>query len=216
MRIILLGAPGAGKGTQAKFICNRFSIPQISTGDMLRESVRAGSSLGQKVQTVMEEGALVTDEIIIDLVKERIKKDDCKKGYLFDGFPRTIPQAETLAQQNIQIDSVIEIKVEDAQIISRLAGRRVHLASGRVYHIVNNPPKQKNVDDLTGEPLIQREDDKEDTIKQRLEVYRKQTEPLVNFYQEKQKEGALSYRSVDGDKAYDNLSEEILIYLEKL
>ena len=216
MRIILLGAPGAGKGTQAKFICNRFSIPQISTGDMLRESVRAGSSLGKKVKTVMEEGALVTDEIIIDLVKERIKKDDCKKGYLFDGFPRTIPQAEALAQQNIQIDSVIEIKVEDAQIISRLAGRRVHLASGRVYHIVNNPPKQKNVDDLTGEPLIQREDDKEDTIKQRLEVYRKQTEPLVNFYQEKQKEGALSYRSVDGDKAFDNLSEEILIYLEKL
>ena len=216
MRIILLGAPGVGKGTQAKFICNRFSIPQISTGDMLRESVRAGSSLGKKVKTVMEEGALVTDEIIIDLVKERIKRDDCKKGYLFDGFPRTIPQAEALAQQNIQIDSVIEIKVEDAQIISRLAGRRVHLASGRVYHIVNNPPKQKNVDDLTGEPLIQREDDKEDTIKQRLEVYRKQTEPLVNFYQEKQKEGALSYRSVDGDKAYDNLSEEILIYLEEL
>ena len=216
MRIILLGAPGVGKGTQAKFICNRFSIPQISTGDMLRESVRAGSSLGKKVKTVMEEGALVTDEIIIDLVKERIKKDDCKKGYLFDGFPRTIPQAEALAQQNIRIDSVIEIKVEDAQIISRLAGRRVHLASGRVYHIVNNPPKQKNVDDLTGEPLIQREDDKEDTIKQRLEVYRKQTEPLVNFYQEKQKEGALSYRSVDGDKAFDNLSEEILIYLEKL
>lgn len=216
MRIILLGAPGVGKGTQAKFICKRFSIPQISTGDMLRESVRAGSSLGKKVKTVMEEGALVTDEIIIDLVKERIKKNDCEKGYLFDGFPRTIPQAEALAQQNIQIDSVIEIKVEDAQIISRLAGRRVHLASGRVYHIVNNPPKQKNVDDLTGEPLIQREDDKEDTIKQRLEVYRKQTEPLVNFYQEKQKEGALSYRSVDGDKAFDNLSEEILIYLEKL
>ena len=216
MRIILLGAPGVGKGTQAKFICNRFSIPQISTGDMLRESVRAGSSLGKKVKTVMEEGALVTDEIIIDLVKERIKRDDCKKGYLFDGFPRTIPQAEALAQQDIQIDSVIEIKVEDAQIISRLAGRRVHLASGRVYHIVNKPPKQKNVDDLTGEPLIQREDDKEDTIKQRLEVYRKQTEPLVNFYQEKQKEGALSYRSVDGDKAFDNLSEEILIYLEKL
>ena len=216
MRIILLGAPGVGKGTQAKFICNRFSIPQISTGDMLRESVRAGSSLGKKVKTVMEEGALVTDEIIIDLVKERIKKDDCEKGYLFDGFPRTIPQAEALAQQNIQIDSVIEIKVEDAQIISRLAGRRVHLASGRVYHIVNKPPKQKNVDDLTGEPLIQREDDKEDTIKQRLEVYRKQTEPLVNFYQEKQKEGALSYRSVDGDKTVDNLSEEILIYLESL
>ncbi|MDC2963788.1 adenylate kinase [Gammaproteobacteria bacterium] len=216
MRIILLGAPGVGKGTQAKFICNRFSIPQISTGDMLRESVRDGSSLGKKVKTVMEEGALVTDEIIIDLVKKRINKDDCKKGYLFDGFPRTIPQAEALAQQNIQIDSVIEIKVEEAQIISRLAGRRVHLDSGRVYHIVNNPPKRKNIDDLTGEPLIQREDDKEDTIKQRLEVYRNQTEPLVDFYQEKQKEGALSYRSVDGDKSYDNLSEEILTHLDKL
>ena len=143
MRIILLGAPGVGKGTQAKFICNRFSIPQISTGDMLRESVRDGSNLGKKVKTVMDTGALVTDEIIIDLVKERIKKDDCKKGYLFDGFPRTIPQAEALAQQNIQIDSVIEIKVKEAEIISRLAGRRVHLSSGRVYHIINNPPKQK-------------------------------------------------------------------------
>tara|TARA_B100000674_G_scaffold157415_1_gene125601 strand:- start:261 stop:911 length:651 start_codon:yes stop_codon:yes gene_type:complete len=216
LRIILLGAPGVGKGTQAKFICNRFSIPQISTGDMLRESVRDGSNLGKKVKTVMDTGALVTDEIIIDLVKERIKKDDCKKGYLFDGFPRTIPQAEALAQQNIQIDSVIEIRVEEAEIISRLAGRRVHLSSGRVYHMINNPPKQKNQDDLTGEPLIQREDDKEDTIKQRLKVYRNQTEPLVNFYQEKQKEGVLSYQSVDGDKTYHDLSKEILIYLEKL
>ena len=205
-----------GKGTQAKFICNRFSIPQISTGDMLRESVRDGSNLGKKVKTVMDTGALVTDEIIIDLVKERIKKDDCKKGYLFDGFPRTIPQAEALAQQNIQIDSVIEIRVEEAEIISRLAGRRVHLSSGRVYHMINNPPKQKNQDDLTGEPLIQREDDKEDTIKQRLKVYRNQTEPLVNFYKEKQKEGVLSYQSVDGDKTYHDLSKEILIYLEKL
>ncbi|MEC8299187.1 MAG: adenylate kinase [Pseudomonadota bacterium] len=216
MRIILLGAPGVGKGTQAKFICNRFSIPQISTGDMLRESVRDGSSLGKKVKTVMEEGGLVTDDIIIDLVKERIERDDCKKGYLFDGFPRTIPQAEALAQQNIQIDSVIEIKVEEKKIISRLAGRRVHLSSGRVYHIINNPPRQKNLDDLTGEPLIQRDDDKEDTIKQRLEVYRNQTEPLVGFYQKKHREGVLSYRSLDGDKMYEKLSEEILIYLEKL
>ena len=216
MRIILLGAPGVGKGTQAKFICNRFSIPQISTGDMLRESVRDGSSLGKKVKTVMEEGGLVTDDIIIDLVKERIERDDCKKGYLFDGFPRTIPQAEALAQQNIQIDSVIEIKVEEKKIISRLAGRRVHLSSGRVYHIINNPPRQKNLDDLTGEPLIQRDDDKEDTIKQRLEVYRNQTEPLVGFYQKKHREGVLSYRSLEGDKMYEKLSEEILIYLEKL
>ena len=216
MRIILLGAPGVGKGTQAKFICNRFAIPQISTGDMLRESIRDGSSLGRKVKKVMDQGALVTDDIIMDLVKDRIKKDDCKQGYLFDGFPRTIPQAEALAQQNIQIDSVIEIKVEDDQIIARLAGRRVHQTSGRIYHITNNPPKRKNLDDLTGEPLIQRDDDKEDTIKQRLEVYRNQTEPLVNFYQKMHKDGVLSYRSIDGNKMYEKLSAEILVYLEKL
>ena len=216
MRIILLGAPGVGKGTQAKFICNRFAIPQISTGDMLRESVRDGSSLGRKVKKVMDQGALVTDDIIIDLVKDRIKKNDCEKGYLFDGFPRTIPQAEALAQQNIQIDSVIEIKVEDDQIIARLAGRRVHQSSGRVYHITNNPPKRKNLDDVTGEPLLQRDDDKEDTIKQRLEVYRNQTEPLVNFYQKLRKEGVISYRSIDGNKMYEKLSAEILNYLENL
>ena len=216
MRIILLGAPGVGKGTQAKFICARFAIPQISTGDMLRESVRDGSSLGRKVKKVMDQDALVTDDIIIDLVKDRIKKDDCKQGYLFDGFPRTIPQAEALAQQNIQIDAVIEIKVEDDQIIARLAGRRVHQTSGRIYHITNNPPKRKNLDDLTGEPLIQRDDDKEDTIKQRLQVYRNQTEPLVYFYQKMHKEGVLSYRSIDGDKMYEKLSAEILIYLENL
>ncbi len=216
MRIILLGAPGVGKGTQAKFICNRFAIPQISTGDMLRESVRDGSSLGRKVKKVMDQGALVTDDIIIDLVKDRIKKNDCEKGYLFDGFPRTIPQAEALAQQNIQIDSVIEIKVEDDQIIGRLAGRRVHQTSGRIYHITNNPPKRKNLDDVTGEPLIQRDDDKEDTIKQRLEVYRNQTEPLVNFYQKMHKGGVISYRSIDGNKMYEKLSAEILNYLENL
>ena len=216
MRIILLGAPGVGKGTQAKFICNRFAIPQISTGDMLRESIRDGSSLGRKVKKVMDQGALVTDDIIIDLVKDRIKKNDCEKGYLFDGFPRTIPQAEALAQQNIQIDSVIEIKVEDDQIIARLAGRRVHQTSGRIYHITNNPPKRKNLDDVTGEPLIQRDDDKEDTIKQRLEVYRNQTEPLVNFYQKMHKGGVISYRSIDGNKMYEKLSAEILNYLENL
>ena len=216
MRIILLGAPGVGKGTQAKFICNRFAIPQISTGDMLRESVRDGNSLGRKVKKVMDQGALVTDDIIIDLVKDRIKKNDCEKGYLFDGFPRTIPQAEALAQENIQIDSVIEIKVEDDQIIARLAGRRVHQGSGRIYHITNNPPKRKNLDDVTGEPLIQRDDDKEGTIKQRLEVYRNQTEPLVNFYQKMHKDGVLSYRSIDGNKMYEKLSAEILNYLENL
>jgi adenylate kinase len=216
VRIILLGAPGVGKGTQAKFICNRFAIPQISTGDMLRESVRDGSSLGRKVKKVMDQGALVTDDIIIDLVKDRIKKNDCEKGYLFDGFPRTIPQAEALAQENIQIDSVIGLKVEDDQIIARLAGRRVHQGSGRIYHITNNPPKRKNLDDITGEPLIQRDDDKEGTIKQRLEVYRNQTEPLVNFYQKMHKEGVLSYRSIDGNKTYEKLSAEILNYLENL
>ena len=216
MRIILLGSPGVGKGTEAKFICNRFAIPQISTGDMLREAIRDGSGLGRKVKKVMDQGALVTDDIIIDLVKDRIKKDDCKQGYLFDGFPRTIPQAEALAQQNIHIDSVIEIKVEDDQIISRLAGRRVHQTSGRIYHITNNPPKRKNLDDLTGEPLIQRDDDKEETIKQRLEVYRNQTEPLVNFYQKLRKEGVISYRSIDGNKMYEKLSTEILNYLENL
>lgn len=182
MRIILLGAPGVGKGTQAQFVTEKYGIPQISTGDMLREAIKAGTPLGNKVKSVMNSGALVTDDIIIDLVKERITHADCNNGYLFDGFPRTIPQAEALIDQNVAIDSVIEIKVPEDEIISRLSGRRVHVDSGRVYHVEYNPPRQVGLDDETGEPLIQRDDDKEDTVKERLKVYREQTEPLVAFY----------------------------------
>ncbi|MBA57780.1 MAG: adenylate kinase [Gammaproteobacteria bacterium] len=216
MRVILLGAPGVGKGTQAKFICERFKIPQISTGDMLRESVSEGSDLGKKVKIVMDKGALVTDEIIIDLVKDRLRRDDCKNGYLFDGFPRTIPQARALTAQDIRIDAVIEIRVEDSEIVSRLSGRRVHLASGRIYHLTNNPPKIENKDDLTGELLIQRDDDKEETIQQRLNVYRQQTEPLVRFYKDIHEKGGLSYKSIDGNSSYEEISLTLLDYLEAL
>lgn len=183
MRIILLGAPGAGKGTQAKFITEQFAIPQISTGDMLRSAVSAGTELGLKVKDVMASGGLVSDEIIIALVKERILQDDCKNGFLFDGFPRTIPQAESMKEAGVAIDCVLEIQVDDEQIVSRLSGRRVHQPSGRVYHVIHNPPKVEGVDDDTGEALIQREDDQEDTIRKRLAVYHEQTEPLVDFYQ---------------------------------
>jgi len=216
VRVILLGAPGVGKGTQAKFICERFKIPQISTGDMLRESVSEGSDLGKKVKIVMDKGALVTDEIIIDLVKDRLRRDDCKNGYLFDGFPRTIPQARALTAQDIRIDAVIEIRVEDSEIVSRLSGRRVHLASGRIYHLTNNPPKIENKDDLTGELLIQRDDDKEETIQQRLNVYRQQTEPLVRFYKDIHEKGGLSYKSIDGNSSYEEISLTLLDYLEAL
>lgn len=200
MKLILLGAPGVGKGTQAKNIVERFSIPQISTGDMLREAIRDGTGIGKKVQDVMDSGALVTDEIILDLVKERIQKDDCKNGFLFDGFPRTIPQAEALLEQGISIDCVIEINVPDDEIVSRLSGRRIHPESGRVYHLENDPPKVEGKDDETGEPLIQREDDKEETIAERLSVYRKQTEPLVTFYKDMaNRQGSqLSYHTIDG------------------
>ena len=182
MRIILLGAPGAGKGTQAKFITEQFDIPQISTGDMLRAAVSAESELGLKVKDVMASGGLVSDEIIIALVKERIQQDDCRNGFLFDGFPRTIPQADALKAAGVIIDSVVEIHVQDEEIVARLSGRRVHPNSGRVYHIQHNPPKQDNIDDETGEALVQREDDQEDTVRKRLAVYHDQTEPLVEFY----------------------------------
>ncbi len=184
MRIILLGAPGAGKGTQAKFIMDSFKIPQISTGDMLRTAIREGTPLGLKVKDVMESGGLVSDDLIISLVKERIAQDDCKNGFLFDGFPRTIPQAQALADANIIIDHVLEFHVDDEEIVSRLSGRRVHTESGRVYHVEHNPPKTPGVDDITGEPLIQRVDDQEDTIRKRLSVYHEQTEPLVGFYKQ--------------------------------
>ncbi len=182
MRVILLGGPGAGKGTQANYIKEKYSIPQISTGDMLRAHVKSGSELGVAAKKIMDEGGLVSDDIIMGMVKERIKEDDCRNGFLFDGFPRTIPQAEALTAAGVRIDAVVEIDVPDQEIITRMAGRRVHLASGRTYHVTFNPPKVADKDDVTGEPLIQRDDDKEETVKARLKVYHDQTEPLVNFY----------------------------------
>lgn len=182
MRLILLGAPGAGKGTQAAFIKEKFGIPQISTGDMLRAAVKAGTELGKQAKKIMDEGGLVSDDIIINLVKERLQEDDCKKGYLFDGFPRTIPQAQALKDADVPLDYVIEIDVPHEVIIDRMSGRRVHPGSGRTYHTEFNPPKKPGVDDITGEPLIQRDDDKEETVRKRLDVYEKQTRPLVSFY----------------------------------
>jgi adenylate kinase len=183
MRVILLGPPGAGKGTQAQFITEKYSVPQISTGDMLRSAVKAGTELGLKVKDIMTSGGLVSDEIIIALVKERIEQPDCAGGFLFDGFPRTIPQAQALVDANVPIEYVIEIAVDDEQIVSRLSGRRVHEDSGRVYHIEHNPPKTAGLDDETQEPLIQRPDDKEETVRNRLSIYHSQTKPLVEFYQ---------------------------------
>ncbi|MBF8779817.1 adenylate kinase [Pseudomonas fulva] len=182
MRVILLGAPGAGKGTQAKFITEKFGIPQISTGDMLRAAVKAGTPLGLELKKVMDAGQLVSDDLIISLVKERIAQPDCANGCLFDGFPRTIPQAEAMVAAGVDIDAVIEIAVEDEEIVGRMAGRRVHLASGRTYHVQYNPPMTEGRDDVTGEELIQRDDDREETVRERLAVYHKQTKPLVDFY----------------------------------
>ena len=189
MRIILLGAPGAGKGTQATFIKENFNIPQISTGDMLRAAVKAGTPLGVKAKKVMDAGELVSDDIIINLVKERIKEADCANGFLFDGFPRTIPQAQAMKDAGIGIDFVVEIEVPDVDIITRMAGRRVHLASGRTYHITFNPPKVAGKDDITGEDLVQRQDDQEETVRKRLEVYHEQTKPLVEYYSSWEKSG---------------------------
>lgn len=182
MRIILLGAPGAGKGTQAQFIKEKYDIPQISTGDMLRAAVKAGTELGLQAKQKMDAGELVSDDIIIGIVQERVKEDDCKNGYLLDGFPRTIPQADAMREYNIDVDYVVEIDVEHEEIVKRLSGRRVHPASGRVYHVTYNPPKEEGKDDETGEPLIQRDDDQEDTIRRRLAVYEEQTRPLVSYY----------------------------------
>lgn len=206
MRIILLGAPGAGKGTQAQFITSELGIPQISTGDMLRAAVKAGTELGLQVAEVMNSGGLVTDEIIIALVKERIQQDDCAKGFLFDGFPRTIPQAQAMVDAGISIDRVIEINVEDEVIVSRLSGRRVHPGSGRVYHIEHNPPATPGVDDVTGEALVQRDDDKEETVRKRLAVYHEQTKPLVDFYQDLERKGAaVKFVSIDGEDEVQNI-----------
>ena len=184
MRLILLGPPGAGKGTQATFITKKFGIPQISTGDMLRAAVKAQTPVGLEAKKVMDNGGLVSDDIIIRLVKDRLQADDCKNGYLFDGFPRTIPQADALKNANINLDYVIEIDVPEADIIERMSGRRVHPASGRTYHLRFNPPKVEGKDDVTGEPLVQRDDDQEETVRKRLEVYRNQTRPLVQYYSE--------------------------------
>ncbi len=215
MKIILLGAPGVGKGTQAQFIVEKFGIPQISTGDMLREAIKAGTELGLKAKEVMDQGLLVTDEIIIGLVKDRIAQPDCKDGFLFDGFPRTIPQAEAMVNSGVDIDYVIEIKVPDAEIVERLSGRRVHVDSGRVYHIHHNPPKVEGKDDETGDDLVQRDDDQEETVQARLQVYREQTEPLVNFYQElsKQSGGSVVYAAIEGVGTTDDIKEKVLAVL---
>ena len=190
MKLILLGAPGAGKGTQANYIKEKFNIPQISTGDMLRAAVKAGTPLGIAAKKIMDAGGLVSDDIIINLVKERIKEPDCANGFLFDGFPRTLPQAEAMKQAGVNIDYVVEIDVADDEIIKRMSGRRVHTASGRTYHVVFNPPKIAGKDDVTGEDLVQRPDDVEETVKKRLSVYHEQTKPLVNYYSSWGKSGA--------------------------
>jgi len=210
MRIVLLGPPGAGKGTQAKFICETFGIPQISTGDMLRAAVSAGSELGKRVKAVMDSGALVSDDIIIELVKERIAQADCRNGFLFDGFPRTIPQAKAMDEANVSLDYVVEITVPDEQIVKRMSGRRVHPQSGRVYHVEFNPPREPGKDDVSGEPLIQRDDDKEETVRDRLEVYHRQTHPLVDFYQQKSRDSALSFVAIDGVGEVQEIQQRIL------
>lgn len=211
MRVILLGAPGAGKGTQAQFICQRFGIPQISTGDMLRAAVKAGSEMGVLVKEVMDSGGLVSDDLIIGLIKERITQDDCTNGFLFDGFPRTIPQAEALVEAGIKIDHVLEIAVMDEEIVARLSGRRVHPGSGRVYHVLHNPPKNAGVDDVTGDDLIQRDDDKEETVRKRLEVYHSQTKPLVEFYRKQEEaNGTPKCAKVEGVGTVDEITSKVL------
>lgn len=211
MRVILLGAPGAGKGTQAKLVMEQLGIPQISTGDMLRAAVAAGTPLGLQVKDIMASGGLVSDDLIIALVKERISQPDCAKGFLFDGFPRTIPQAEAMMRENVQIDRVIEIDVPDEDIVARLSGRRVHEASGRVYHVEHNPPRTPGVDDVTGEPLIQRPDDTEATVRKRLQLYHEQTKPLVDFYQQHGDDKV--YRKVPGVGSVGEIRDKMLAAL---
>ncbi|MCH7671411.1 MAG: adenylate kinase [Proteobacteria bacterium] len=211
MRMILLGAPGAGKGTQAQFLTEAYAIPQISTGDMLRAAVKARTELGAKVEQVMSAGELVTDEIIIALVKARIREDDCRQGFLFDGFPRTIPQAKALLEARVEIDVVLEIEVPDDEIVKRLGGRRVHLDSGRIYHVSFSPPRVANIDDETGEELVQREDDKEETVRKRLALYHQQTKPLVDFYKQLAADGtAVRVTRVNGVASVDEIRRKIL------
>ncbi|WP_237385511.1 adenylate kinase [Xenorhabdus sp. Sc-CR9] len=209
MRIILLGAPGAGKGTQAQFIMEKYGIPQISTGDMLRAAVKAGTELGLQAKELMDNGKLVTDELVIALVKERIKQDDCRNGFLLDGFPRTIPQADAMKEAGIKIDSVLEFDVPDEIIVERIIGRRVHAPSGRVYHIKFNPPKVENKDDATGEELTIRKDDQEDTVRKRLVEYHAQTAPLVSYYQKEAQEGNTKYFKLDGTRQVSEVSAEL-------
>jgi adenylate kinase len=213
MRLILLGAPGAGKGTQAQFICQHFSIPQISTGDMLRAAVKAGTPMGQEAKEIMAAGELVSDELIIALVEERIAQADCAQGFLFDGFPRTIPQAQAIVDAGIRIDHVLEIAVEDEEIVRRLGGRRVHEASGRIYHIIHNPPRREGLDDETGEPLVQREDDEEATVRARLNVYHDQTAPLIDFYQALEGDAASAYHRVAGVGSVEEITAQVLAAL---
>jgi adenylate kinase len=209
MKIVLLGPPGAGKGTQAEFICKNHAIPHISTGDMLREAIANETELGLKAKTIMDSGQLVSDDVIIGLVKDRIKKDDCKNGFLFDGFPRTIPQADALEEAEINIDVVIELTLADELIISRMSGRRIHQASGRSYHIEFNPPSEDGKDDLTGELLIQREDDLPETVKKRLDVYWEQTNPLILYYRAKSSQSDMKYLEIDGSKSLTEVSKQI-------
>jgi len=216
MRLILLGAPGAGKGTQAAFLCQKYGIPQISTGDMLRAAVKAGTPLGLAAKKVMDSGALVSDDIIIGLVKERIAQPDCAKGFLFDGFPRTIPQADAMKNAGVKLDCVLEIDVPFAAIVERMSGRRSHPASGRTYHVKFNPPKAEGKDDVTGEPLVQRDDDKEETVKKRLDVYSAQTRPLVDYYSQWAATGdanAPKYRRIAGVGSVDDITRSALAAL---
>jgi len=214
MRVILLGGPGAGKGTQAGYIKDKYNIPQISTGDMLRAHVKAGSELGVAAKKIMDEGGLVSDDIIMGMVQERIKDDDCSNGYLFDGFPRTIPQAQALKDAGVPIDAVVEIDVADDEIIKRMSGRRVHLASGRTYHVVFNPPKVEGKDDETGEDLIQRDDDQEETVKERLKVYHDQTEPLIDFYSKEADAGSCKYVKINGIGSVNDIRDAIFAGLD--
>ena len=214
MRLILLGAPGAGKGTQAKFICEKYGIPQISTGDMLRAAVKEKTELGRLAKKVMDEGGLVSDDIIIGLVQDRISRGDCAGGFLFDGFPRTIPQAEALVSAGVGIDHVVEIAVDDEEIVARLSGRRVHPASGRVYHVLFNKPLNEGLDDETGEPLVQRDDDTEETVRRRLQVYHEQTRPLVDFYQNLTGDNAPCYSRIEGVGSVEDIRRALLASLE--
>ncbi len=219
MRLILLGGPGAGKGTQANYIKERYGIPQISTGDMLRAHVKAGTELGVAAKKIMDAGGLVSDDIIIGMVKERLTQDDCKNGYLFDGFPRTIPQAEAMKAAGVPLDAVVEIDVPDEEIIKRMSGRRVHVASGRTYHVVFNPPKVDGKDDVTGEDLIQRDDDKEETVKKRLDIYHAQTEPLVQYYGDWGKSGeagAPRYFKIPGVGSVDGIRDACFAALDSV